>query len=35
MVKVTQSAIDVIRSQVIDVIEQGKKPFIRLEMGIG
>lgn len=35
MVKVTQSAIEVIRSQVKDVIEQGKKPFIRLEMGIG
>ncbi len=35
MVKVTQAAIDVIRSQVKDVIESGKKPFIRLEMGIG
>jgi hypothetical protein len=35
MVKVTQSAIDVIKSEVKDEINKGKKPFIRLAMGIG
>jgi Fe-S cluster assembly iron-binding protein IscA len=35
MVKVTKSAIDVIKSEVKDEINEGKKPFIRLAMGIG
>ncbi len=35
MVKVTQAAIDKIKSEVQDVIDEGKKPFIRLTMGIG
>jgi hypothetical protein len=35
MVKVTKSAIDVIKTEVKDEINEGKKPFIRLAMGIG
>ncbi|MBP1941294.1 hypothetical protein J2Z26_001036 [Bacillus luteolus] len=35
MVKITQAAIDKIKSEVQDVIAEGKKPFIRLTMGIG
>lgn len=35
MVKITQVAIDKIKSEVQDVIAEGKKPFIRLTMGIG
>jgi hypothetical protein len=35
MVKVTHAAIDKIKSEVQDVINDGKKPFIRLTMGIG
>lgn len=35
MVKVTQTAIDKIKLEVQDVINEGKKPFIRLTMGIG
>lgn len=35
MVKVTQAAIEKIKSEIQDVIDEGKKPFIRLTMGIG
>lgn len=35
MIKVTQAAITKIKSEVQDVIDEGRKPFIRLEMGIG
>lgn len=35
MVKVTQSAIMKIKEEVQDIISQGKKPLIRLTMGIG
>jgi hypothetical protein len=35
MVKVTHSAITTIKEEVQDVIAEGKKPFIRLAMGIG
>jgi hypothetical protein len=35
MVKVTHSAITTIKDEVQDVIAEGKKPFIRLTMGIG
>ncbi len=35
MVKVTQAAIAKIKSEVQDVIDKGKKPIIRLSMGIG
>lgn len=35
MVKITDSAISEIKNEVSDIIEKGKKPFIRLEMAIG
>lgn len=35
MVKVTEAAITKIKSEVQDVITEGKKPMIRLTMGIG
>jgi hypothetical protein len=35
MVKATHAAISKITEEVQDVINEGKKPFIRLEMGIG
>lgn len=35
MVKITQAAIDKIKKEVQDVIDEGKTPFIRLSMGIG
>ena len=35
MVKVTHAAISVITSEVQDIIDEGKKPFIRFSMGIG
>lgn len=35
MVKVTHAAISVIKSEVQDVINEGKNPLIRLSMGIG
>jgi hypothetical protein len=35
MIKATQAAITQIKSEVEDVINEGKTPFIRLEMGIG
>lgn len=35
MLQITHAAISVIKNEVKDVIEEGKKPFIRLEMGIG
>ncbi|MBP2242830.1 hypothetical protein J2Z40_003411 [Cytobacillus eiseniae] len=35
MVKVTHAAISAIKSEVQDVINEGKKPLIRFSMGIG
>ena len=35
MVKVTHAAITKITNEVQDVINEGKKPLIRLSMGIG
>ncbi len=35
MVKVTHTAISAITSEVQDIINEGKKPLIRLSMGIG
>jgi hypothetical protein len=35
MVKITHAAIVKIKQEVQDVIDEGKKPFIRLAMGIG
>jgi hypothetical protein len=35
MVKVTHAAISAIKSEVQDVINEGKKPLIRFTMGIG
>lgn len=35
MVKVTEAAIAIIKKEVHDIISEGKKPFIRLTMGIG
>ena len=35
MVKLTQAAFSQIIQEVQDVIDEGKKPFIRLTMGIG
>lgn len=35
MLKVTHAAISKIIEEVQDVIDEGKKPFIRLAMGIG
>jgi hypothetical protein len=35
MVKVTQAAISAIKSEVKDIIDEGKKPLVRLSMGIG
>ena len=35
MVKITQAALSKIVSEVQDVINEGKKPMIRLTMGIG
>jgi hypothetical protein len=35
LVKVTQAAISAITKEVQDLISEGKKPFIRLTMGIG
>lgn len=35
MVKVTQAAISIIKEEIQDVINEGKKPLIRLSMGIG
>ena len=35
MITVTEPALTKIRSEVIEIIEEGKKPMIRLLMGIG
>jgi hypothetical protein len=35
MIKITQAAIVKIKNEVQDIINEGKKPLIRLEMGIG
>lgn len=35
MLKVTHAAISAITNEVQDVIDEGKKPLIRLSMGIG
>lgn len=35
MVKVTHAALSAIKSEVQDVIDEGKKPLIRFSMGIG
>ena len=35
MVKITQPALDVIKTEVKDELNEGKQPFIRLSMGIG
>ena len=35
MVKITHAAISKVTSEVQDVIDEGKKPLIRLAMGIG
>lgn len=35
LVKVTEAALEEIKREVNDVIEEGKKPLIRLSMGIG
>ena len=35
MVKITQAAINEITNEVKDLIQEGKKPLIRLSMGIG
>jgi hypothetical protein len=35
MVKITHAAILKITEEVRDIIEEGKKPLIRLSMGIG
>jgi hypothetical protein len=35
VVKITQAALSQIESEVQDVIDEGKKPKIRLTMGIG
>ncbi len=35
MVKVTPAAIKSIKKEVQDLIDEGKKPVIRLSMGIG
>jgi len=35
MVQVTQAALERIKSEVQDIIDEGKKPFVRLAMGIG
>jgi hypothetical protein len=35
MLKVTPAAITAITKEVQDVIDEGKKPLIRLSMGIG
>ncbi len=35
MIKVTEPAISAIKKEIADVISEGKKPFIRLAMGIG
>ncbi|KAF0815703.1 hypothetical protein KIS4809_5538 [Bacillus sp. ZZV12-4809] len=35
MVKITQAAITKITKEVQDLINEGKKPLIRLSMGIG
>ena len=35
MLQITHAAISVIKDEVKDVLEEGKKPFIRLAMGIG
>jgi hypothetical protein len=35
MVKITQAAISEITKEVKDIINEGRKPLIRLSMGIG
>jgi hypothetical protein len=35
MIKITQAAIVKIKNEVQDIINEGKNPLIRLEMGIG
>jgi hypothetical protein len=35
MLKITDAAIKQITKEVQDIINEGKKPFIRLAMGIG
>jgi hypothetical protein len=35
MIKITQAAIVKINNEVQDLINEGKKPLIRLSMGIG
>jgi hypothetical protein len=35
LLKVTYAAIEKIKNEVQDVIDEGKQPFIRLQMGIG
>ncbi len=35
MVKVTAAAMNQITKEVKDLLDEGKKPFIRLAMGIG
>lgn len=35
MVKVTPAAISAITKEIQDIIDEGKKPMIRLSMGIG
>lgn len=35
MLKVTHAAITAIKSEIQDVIDEGKKPLIRFSMGIG
>lgn len=35
MVQITQAAITAITSEVKDLLDEGKKPLIRLSMGIG
>jgi hypothetical protein len=35
MVKITQPALDAITKEIQDVIDEGKKPFIRFSMAAG
>lgn len=35
MVKITQAAINAIKEEVQDIINEGNKPMIRMSMGIG
>lgn len=35
MVKITEAAVSVIKQEVQELINEGKKPLVRLSMGIG